>query len=73
MAALEAKHLVKTFGDKKAVDDASFSVPEGSPFMVSELHLRAPSQGVSPSYLRGRRTAHCRGSVPDQSRRLTLA
>ena len=28
--AIEAEHLVKTFGDKTAVDDVSFSVPTGS-------------------------------------------
>ena len=32
MNALEVKHLSKHFGDLKAVDDASFSVPEGSIF-----------------------------------------
>ena len=28
--AIEAEHLVKTFGDQRAVDDVSFSVPQGS-------------------------------------------
>ncbi|MEN8193289.1 MAG: ATP-binding cassette domain-containing protein [Bacteroidota bacterium] len=32
MIALEVKNLSKSFGDLKAVDDASFSVPEGSIF-----------------------------------------
>jgi ABC-2 type transport system ATP-binding protein len=32
MYALEVKNLSKTFGDVKAVDNASFSVPEGSIF-----------------------------------------
>jgi len=32
MAALEVKNISKSFGDLKAVDNASFSVPEGSIF-----------------------------------------
>src|SRR5690242_21909661 len=28
--AIEAEHLVKTFGDQTAVDDVSFGVPQGS-------------------------------------------
>src|SRR6476661_4724783 len=28
--AIEAEHLVKTFGDTRAVDDVSFVVPEGT-------------------------------------------
>ena len=30
MNAVEAKHLSKVFGTRKAVDDVSFELPEGS-------------------------------------------